>query len=71
MSDPDANPALSGGARQTLAAVDDNGTAFDQLVARTGLDVAALSSALLELEIAGLVASEPGGSFSRLRRARP
>lgn len=71
VSDPDANPALSGGARQTLAAVDDNGTAFDQLVARTGLNVAALSSALLELEIAGLVASEPGGSFSRLRRARP
>lgn len=71
VSDPDANPALSSGARQTLAAVDDNGTAFDQLVARTGLDVAALSSALLELEIAGLVASEPGGSFSRLRRARP
>lgn len=71
VSDSDASASLSAGARQTLAAVDDNGTAFDQLVARTGLDVAGLSSALLELEIAGLVASEPGGSFSRLRRSRP
>lgn len=64
-----ASPALSANAALTLDAVHDAGSAFDQLVARTGLDVQALSSALLELEIAGLVASEPGGSFSRLARA--
>jgi DNA processing protein len=51
----------------------------DELVARTGLDAAALSVALLDLELAGRVARLPGGRFQRLdegtvtraRRARP
>jgi len=68
---PHASSALSGAAATTLSAVGDHATAFDQLVARTGLDIQALSSALLELELAGLVASEPGGTFARLSRARP
>lgn len=71
VSEPEINAGLSASARRVLTAVDDSSTAFDQLVARSGLDVATLSSALLELEIAGLVASEPGGSFARLGRSRP
>ncbi|WP_421718315.1 DNA-processing protein DprA [Algiphilus sp.] len=67
---PHASAALSGAAAKTLSAVGDHATAFDLLVARTGLDIQTLSSALLELELAGLVASEPGGNFSRLGRAR-
>lgn len=68
---PHASAALSGAAAKTLSAVGDHATAFDQLMTRTGLDIQALSSALLELELAGLVASEPGGSYARLSRARP
>ncbi|MCW5221928.1 DNA-protecting protein DprA [Verminephrobacter aporrectodeae subsp. tuberculatae] len=40
----------------------------DALVARTGMDAAALQVALLELELAGHVARLPGGLFQRLGR---
>ena len=42
---------------------------LDALVARTGLDTAALQVRLLELELAGQVARLPGGLFQRLGAA--
>ena len=40
---------------------------FDQLQAGSGLDAAALSEALLALELAGEVAAVAGGTYQRLR----
>ena len=40
----------------------------DQLVERSGLTADSVSSILLLLELRGLVASQPGGTYSRLRR---
>lgn len=40
----------------------------DALLARTGMDTAALQAALLDLELAGLIARLPGGLFQRLGR---
>ena len=40
----------------------------DRLVERSGLTADAVSSILLLLELRGLVASQPGGTYSRLRR---
>lgn len=42
---------------------------LDALVARTGLDAAALQARLLELELAGDVARLPGGLFQRIAAA--
>lgn len=42
---------------------------LDTLMARTGMDTAALQVALLELELAGAVARLPGGLFQRMGRA--
>ena len=39
---------------------------LDALIARTGMDAAALQVALLEYELAGRVARLPGGSFQRM-----
>lgn len=55
--------------RRVFKALDDAPTAFDTLVERTGLDVANLSAALLDLELEGLAASQPGGAFIRLKSA--
>lgn len=43
-------------------------TSVDNLVAQSGLTADAVSSILLLLELRGLVASQPGGTYSRLRR---
>ncbi|MDD2544860.1 MAG: DNA-processing protein DprA [Burkholderiaceae bacterium] len=42
---------------------------LDALMARTGMDTAALQVALLDLELSGQVARLPGGLFQRLGRA--
>jgi DNA processing protein len=46
----------------------DAGATVDDLAERTGRDPAELSSALLELEIAGVVVRLPGGRFARAKR---
>lgn len=66
--DPTTAPRLSAAAGATLAALGDAPTAFDTLLTRSGLSVEALSTGLLELELAGLAASQPGGRFMRLHR---
>ena len=68
--------ALSGGGPQPLDpeyerllnAMEGAPVAVDQLVARTGLTPEQVSSMLLILELEGLVASAPGGSFGRVRQ---
>lgn len=52
-----------------LAALGDEAASLDQLTARSGLPVAALSSMLLLLELDGIVASLPGGRFQRMVQA--
>ncbi|MBS7349573.1 MAG: DNA-processing protein DprA, partial [Comamonas sp.] len=42
---------------------------LDTLSARTGLDAASLQAQLLELELEGWVASQPGGLFQRVAQA--
>jgi DNA processing protein len=42
---------------------------LDALMARTGMDTAAMQVELLELELAGVVARLPGGLFQRMGRA--
>lgn len=54
------DPEVSETAKQVLAAVRDAPSAADELVARASLDAGALSVALTELELAGLVASADG-----------
>jgi DNA processing protein len=49
-------------------ALGDAGATVDDLAERTGRDPAELSSALLELEIAGVVVRLPGGRFARAKR---
>lgn len=56
---------------ETLELLDVMGDApvsIDQLVERCGLTADAVSSILLLLELRGLVASQPGGTYSRLQR---
>lgn len=53
-----------------LQALDFQATAQEQVVARSGLTPHRVSAILRELEIRGLVASEPGGFFTRLAEAR-
>ena len=54
------DPEVSETAKQVLAAVRDAPSAADELLARASLDAGALSVALTELELAGLVASADG-----------
>ena len=42
---------------------------LDTLMARTGMDTAAMQVELLELELAGVVARLPGGLFQRMGSA--
>jgi DNA processing protein len=42
---------------------------LDALMARTGMDTAAMQVELLELELAGVVARLPGGLFQRMGSA--
>lgn len=56
---------------EARAVLDNLGTApasVDDLVTRSGLTADSVSSILLLLELRGLVASQPGGTYSRLRR---
>jgi DNA processing protein len=64
-----AMPRLSAVAGSTLSALGDAPVAFDALLSRSGLSVDQLSTGLLELELAGVIASQPGGTFMRLHRA--
>ena len=59
-SGSDSNPVL--------AALGFDPLGLDALVARTGMDTAALQVMLLELELDGRVARLPGGLFQRLGR---
>lgn len=53
---------------QVLDLMDAAPVSVDQLVERSGLTADAVSSILLLLELRGLVASQPGGTYSRLQQ---
>jgi DNA processing protein len=50
-----------------LAALADDPVDIDTLVARTGIQAHAVTAELTELELAGIVASMPGGRWQRRR----
>ena len=66
-SDTDADAELA--SDDVLAALGFDPTGLDALVARTGIDAAALQVRLLELELDGQVARLPGGLFQRMGTA--
>lgn len=51
-----------------LAAIGDDAASFDVIVARTGMDAAALNARLLELELTGAIAAGPGDTFMRRKQ---
>ncbi len=51
---------------QLLAALGHDPTTLDEVCQRSGLAVAQAASMLLELELSGIVASQPGGRYQRL-----
>lgn len=53
-------------ARQLLACLDHDPVTIDALIERSGLTADSVSSMLLVLELHGLVASGPGGTYQRL-----
>ena len=59
-------PGLSAEQRRVTSCVDFAPTAPDLVVARSGLTPDRVSAILLELEIQGVVAAEPGGFYIRL-----
>lgn len=59
---------LSTDSTQILKLMGSAAVSVDRLVERSGLTADAVSSILLLLELRGLVASQPGGTYSRLRR---
>ena len=63
---PAAPVALEGNAARVLAALGHDPGGVDTLVQRCGLAADAVSIALVELELAGEVASLPGGLYQRL-----
>ncbi|WP_231627310.1 DNA-processing protein DprA [Thiohalorhabdus denitrificans] len=63
--EPEAATALAGEQRTVAQCVDFHPTALDQVVNRSGLTPDRVSAILLELEILGVVAAEPGGFFIR------
>ncbi|WP_313071409.1 DNA-processing protein DprA [Melaminivora sp.] len=65
---PAAAPPLPARAGEVLRALGFDPLGLDALVARTGLDAAALQACLLELELDGHVARLAGGLFQRLGR---
>lgn len=67
--EPEPEPGLSDEERTLLDALGHAPMGFDALQARTGLTTAALQARLLELELAGHVARQPGGMVQRLVRA--
>ncbi len=52
---------------QLLDSIDFDPTSVDQLVERSGLTPAEVSSMLLQLELSGHIASNPGGRYNRLK----
>jgi DNA processing protein len=52
---------------QLLDNIDFHNTSVDQLVIRSGLTPAEVSSMLLQLEMSGYIASSPGGLYNRLK----
>jgi DNA processing protein len=62
----DANVELSPEQMVTLQAMGFDAVSADELVSRTGLTASGVSSILLTLELAGKVASQPGGLFIRV-----
>ena len=53
--------------RQLLDNIEFESTSIDQLVTRSGLTPAEVSSMLLQLEMSGYIASSPGGIYNRLK----
>jgi len=62
-------PGLSGEERALLDTLGHAPIGFDAVQARTGLPTAELQARLLELELAGHIATQPGGRVQRLVRA--
>lgn len=60
-------PDLEGNEALVYAAVGDEETAMDEIIARSGLPTQAASSTLLALEMKKLVRQRPGGRFVKLR----
>ena len=52
--------------QRLLKALDDAPTTVDELVSRTGLPAADVSSMLLILELQGIVATAPDGGYQRI-----
>jgi DNA processing protein len=52
---------------QLLDNIEFESTSIDQLVTRSGLTPAEVSSMLLQLEMSGYIASSPGGIYNRLK----
>jgi len=63
----DEKSDLKGPARKVLTALGHDPAGIDVLVRRTGLAAEAITVALVELEVAGRVASLPGGQYQRRR----
>ena len=53
--------------KQLIDYIDFDSTSIDQLVTRSGLTAAEVSSMLLQLEMSGYIASSPGGIYNRLK----
>jgi DNA processing protein len=52
---------------QLIDCIEFDSTSIDQLVIRSGLTAAEVSSMLLQLEMSGYIASSPGGLYNRLK----
>jgi len=65
--DADVGAPVEGACGQVLAALGHDPVGIDALTTRTGLQTDAVAAALVELELAGRVASLPGGTYQRLR----
>ncbi len=64
---PSAAPELAGNEAAIYRAIGDSETAFDEIVARSGLPTPSVSSTLLALEMKKLVRQRPGSRFVKLR----
>lgn len=64
---PDSSPQLSGDYAQLLESIGFENTSIDMLVQATDLTPAEVSSMLLQLEMSGYIASNPGGFYNRLK----
>ncbi|MGD2112146.1 MAG: DNA-processing protein DprA [Gammaproteobacteria bacterium] len=64
---PESPHQLAEDYQQLIEIIGFDNTSIDQLVAGSGLTPAEVSSMLLQLEMAGYVASSPGGIYNRLK----